>query len=169
MSSTWLVSPEFVLLADCRIVDEDSCTKHWALHWFRHAIAPVSKRLAASCIWIWIFPTLRLALQTTLVLISAGFKLVKVNLLLFCAFHCFLERILISPVQAMVDPIICFMFTNALAGDRFSIFFIFCSIGDLVTHSITHSLTHWVTDSTFTFDISVTQETCDLWDIWSEW
>ena len=36
------------------------------------------------------------------------------------------------------------------------------SIGDLVTHSLTHS--------TFTFDIQrATLETCDLWDIWSEW
>ena len=33
-------------------------------------------------------------------------------------------------------------------------------------HSLTHSLTH----STFTFDIQrANPETCDLWDIWSEW
>ena len=32
------------------------------------------------------------------------------------------------------------------------------------------SLTHWLTHSTFTFDIQrATLETCDLWDIWSEW
>ena len=36
------------------------------------------------------------------------------------------------------------------------------SIGDLVTD--------WLTHSTFTFDIQrTTLETCDLWDIWSEW
>ena len=29
---------------------------------------------------------------------------------------------------------------------------------------------HWLTQGTFTFDIyRVTLETCDLWDIWSEW
>ena len=36
------------------------------------------------------------------------------------------------------------------------------SIGDLVTD--------WLTHSTFTFDIQrTTLETCDLWNIWSEW
>ena len=39
------------------------------------------------------------------------------------------------------------------------------SLGDLVTESLTHSLT-----VPFTFEIQrATQETCDLWDIWSEW
>ena len=37
------------------------------------------------------------------------------------------------------------------------------SIGDLVTHSLTHSVTFWF------WHYRVTLETCDLWDIWSEW
>ena len=38
-------------------------------------------------------------------------------------------------------------------------------------HSLSHSLTHSVTHSlTFTFAIQrATLDTCDLWDIWSEW
>ena len=40
------------------------------------------------------------------------------------------------------------------------------SIGDLVTNSLTHSLTH----GTLLIDIQrATQETFDLWDIWSQW
>ena len=38
------------------------------------------------------------------------------------------------------------------------------SIGDLVTHA----LTHWLTNFYFRH-YRVTLETCDLWDIWSEW
>ena len=35
---------------------------------------------------------------------------------------------------------------------------------------VTLSLTDSDTQSTFTFDIQrATQETCNLWDIWSEW
>ena len=37
-------------------------------------------------------------------------------------------------------------------------------------HWLTDSLTHWLSHSTFTFDIKrATQDTCDLWNIWSEW
>ena len=40
------------------------------------------------------------------------------------------------------------------------------SIGDLVTDS----LTHWVSETPFEkHNNRVTPETCDLWDIWSEW
>ena len=37
-------------------------------------------------------------------------------------------------------------------------------------HSLTHWLTDWLTEGTFTFEIQrATRETCNLWDIWSEW
>ena len=38
------------------------------------------------------------------------------------------------------------------------------SIGDLVTQSLSHSLTDF-----YFWHYRVTLETCDLWDIWSEW
>ena len=56
---------------------------------------------------------------------------------------------------------------KSVNGTKPAILFIFLavqnsSIGDLVTDSLTHS--------TFTFDLQrATQETRDLWDIWSEW
>ena len=44
----------------------------------------------------------------------------KVNLLLVFAGSCFLEGILVTSVEAMVDPILCISCFNALAGDPIS-------------------------------------------------
>ena len=65
-----------------------------------------------------LFTVLPAAVQARFsILISAAFQSCKVNLLLVCAGSCFSEGILITSVQAMVDPILCFWCFNALAGD----------------------------------------------------
>ena len=109
---TCFVLPEFVLLADSWAVGGDVFTQHWALSFVAVPRTPGNHRYAAAAL----LPAFQARIST---LSSADFQSCKVNLCLVFAVSCFLEGILVSSVQAMVDPpILCFScFFNALAGD----------------------------------------------------
>ena len=108
---TWFVLPEFVLLADSWAVGGD-VFQHWALFASVVPPTPVIHPYAVAAL-------LPAAFQARIsTLISAAFQSCKVNLRLVFAVSCFFEGILVSSVQAMVDPpILCLCFFNALAGD----------------------------------------------------
>ena len=118
LALTWFVLPEFVLLADSWAVGGDVFTQHWAL--FLRTLrtehcalrTPVKHPYAVAAL----LPAFQARRST---LSSASFQSCKVNLCLAFAVSCFLEGILVSSVQAMVDPpILCFSCCfNALAGD----------------------------------------------------
>ena len=109
--SAWLALPQSVLLAHCWVVGENFFAKYWSLFFHLHVITPVRHFYAAVSL---LPATFKARIFFPQILMSAAFELFNVNLLLVIC--CFLEGVLVSPIQAVEDPpILCFCFIDALA------------------------------------------------------